>query len=145
MLEKNIADLVQDVNLMQRVSLAFKDNSSPVLTKVLSSLSVIEDQAPKVKKAQRNLSNHETLLAKKNSNRQEAKELTQLIDHLKKSSLRIDPELSQLEVKRAELEKELENVKAANDRHKSTLAQIPDAIKQNKQELLAKVIEGIVI
>ena len=69
MLEKNIADLVRDVDLMQIVSLAFKDNSSPVLTKVLSSLSAIEDQAPKVKKAQRRLSNHEALLAKKNSNR----------------------------------------------------------------------------
>ena len=76
--------------------MAFKDNSSSVLTKVLSSLSIIEDQAPKVKKAQRRLSNHEALLAKKNSNRQEAKELTQLIDDLKNSSLRIDPELTQL-------------------------------------------------
>ena len=28
------------------------------------------------------------------------------------------------------------------DRHKSTLAQIPNAIKQKKQELLAKVREG---
>ena len=61
---------------MQRVFLAFKDNSSSVLTKVLLSLSAIEDQAPKVKKAQRGLSNREALLAKKNSNRQEAKELT---------------------------------------------------------------------
>ena len=69
MLEKNIADLVRDADLMQRVSLAFKDNSSLVLTKVLSFLSVIEDQAPKVKKAQRRLSNREALLAKKNSNR----------------------------------------------------------------------------
>ena len=50
MLERNIADLVQDADSMQRVSLAFKDNSSQVLTKVLSSLSVIEDQAPKVKR-----------------------------------------------------------------------------------------------
>ena len=81
-------------------------------------------------------------MAKGNSNRQEAKELTQLIDHLKNSSLRIDLELSQLEIKRAELEKELENVKAAIDHHKSNLAQIPDAIKQKKQELLAKVREG---
>ena len=77
-------------------------------------------------------------MAKGNFNRQEAKELTQLIDHLKNSSLRIDPELSQLEVKRAELERELENVKATIDHHKSTLAQIPDAVKQKKQELLAK-------
>jgi len=61
-------------------------------------------------------------LAKKNSNRQEAKELTQLIDNLKSSSLRIDPELTQLETKRAELEKELENVKATTDRHKSNLS-----------------------
>ena len=61
---------------------------------------------------------------------------------MKNSSLRIDPELSQLEIKCVELEKELENVKAAIDRHKSTLAQIPDAIKQKKQELLAKVREG---
>ena len=59
------------------------------------------------------------------------KELTQLIDHLK-NSLSIDPELSQLEVKRAELERELENMKTAIDRHKSTLAQISDAIKQKK-------------
>ena len=50
--------------------------------------------------------------------------------------------MSQLEIKRAELEKELENVKAAIDHHKSNLAPIPDAIKQKKQELLAKVIEG---
>ena len=72
------------------------------------------------------------------------KELTWLIDDLK-NSLRIDPELTQLEARRAELEKELENVKAAIDRHKSNLAQIPDAIKQKKQELLTKVREGRVI
>ncbi|XP_066396112.1 uncharacterized protein [Miscanthus floridulus] len=145
MLEKNIADLVRDADLMQRVLLAFNGNASPVLTKVLSSLSIIEDQDPKVKKAQRRLSNREALLAKKNSNRQEAKELTQLINDLKNSSLRIDLELTQLEARRAELEKELENVKTTIDRHKSNLAQIPDAIKQKKQELLAKVREGRVI
>ena len=50
--------------------------------------------------------------------------------------------MSQLEAKRAELERELENVKAAIDHRKSTLAQIPDAIKQKKQELLAKVKES---
>ena len=75
MLEKNIADLVQDVDSMQRVFLAIKVNLSPDLIKVLSPLSIIEDQAPKVKKAQRNLSNHETLMAKKKSNKQEAREL----------------------------------------------------------------------
>ena len=95
-----------------------------------------------MKQAQRNLFDHETLLAKGNSNMQEAKELSQSIDHLKNSSISIDPKLSQLEARRAELEKELENMKAAIDRHKFTLAQIPDAIKQKKQELLAKVREG---
>ena len=50
--------------------------------------------------------------------------------------------MSQLEIKRAKLEKELENVKASIDHRKSTLAQIPDAIKQKKQELLAKVKES---
>ena len=78
------------------------------------------------------MSNREALLAKGNSNRQEAKELTQLIDDLKNFSLRIDPELSQLEIRRAELEKELENMKATIGHRKSTLAQIPDAIKQKK-------------
>ena len=68
-----------------------------------------------------------------------------MIDDLKNSSLRTDPELSRLEIKRAELERELENVKAAIDHLKSTLAQIPDAIKQKKQELMAKVREGRVI
>jgi len=33
-------------------------------------------------------------------------------------------------------------MKAAIDHHKSTLAQMPDAIKQKKQELLAKVKEN---
>jgi len=94
MFEKNIADLVQDVDSMQRVFLAIMGNPSPILSRVLSPLSIFEDQALKVKKAQRNLSNHETLLAKGNSNRQEAKELTQLNDDLKNSSLRIDPKLT---------------------------------------------------
>ena len=132
MFEKNIADLVQDADPMHRVFLAIKDNPSPALSRVLSPFSIFEDQVLKVKQAQRNLSDHETLLAKGNSNRQEAKELTQLIDHLKNSSLKIDPELSQLEVKCAELVRQLENEKAAIDHHKSTLAQIPDAIKQKK-------------
>ena len=68
-----------------------------------------------------------------------------MIDDLKNSSFRTDLELSQLKIKRAELERELEDMKAAIDHHKSTLAQIPDAIKQKKQELLAKVREGRVI
>jgi len=75
------------------------------------------------------LSDRETLLAKRNFNKQEAKEPTQLIHDQKNSSLRTNPELSQLEIKRAELERELENVKATIDHRKSTLAQIPDAIK----------------
>ena len=87
MFENNIADLVQDTDLMQRVFLAIKGNPSPVLSRVLSPLSIIEDQAPKVKKAQRNLSNHEALLARMNSKRQEVKVLAQLIDNLKKPPL----------------------------------------------------------
>ena len=61
---------------------------------------------------------------------------------MKNSPLRIDPELTQLEIRHAELEEELEKVKAASDHHKSNLAQITDAIKQKKQEVLAKVREG---
>ena len=95
-----------------------------------------------VKTIQRNLSNREALLAKKDSNRQEVKELTQSIDALKNSFLGTDLELSQLEAKCAELERELENVKATIDHRKSTLAQIPNAIKQKKQELFAKVKES---
>ena len=83
MFEKNIADLVQDTNSMQRVLLAIKSNPSPVLSRVLSSLSIFEVPTLKVKKAQRNLSDRETLLAKRNFNKQEAKELTRLIDDLK--------------------------------------------------------------
>ena len=142
MFEKNTANLVQDTESMHRVFLAIKDNLSLALFRVLSPLSIFEDQVLKVKQAQRNLFDSETLLAKGNSNRQEAKELTQSIDHLKNSSLNIDPELSQLEFRRVELEKELENVKAAIDHHKSILAQIPDDIQQKKQELLAKVREA---
>ena len=74
--------------------MAIKVNPSLVLSRVLSPLSIFEDQALKVKKAQRNLSDHEALLTKRNSKRQEAKELTQLIDDLKNSCLRINLELS---------------------------------------------------
>ena len=68
-------------------------------------------------------------MAQDSSNKQEAKELMRLIDDLKNSSSRTDPELSQLEIKRAELEKELESVKATIDHCKFTLAQIPNAVK----------------
>ena len=49
-------------------------------------------------------------------------------NNLKNSSLGIEPEVTQLKTKRAELKKELENVKAAINRHESNLAQIPNAI-----------------
>jgi len=71
-------------------------------------------------------------MAQDSANKQEAKELMRLIADLKNSSSRTDPELSQLEIKRAELEKELESVKTAIDRRKFTLAEIPDAVKQKK-------------
>ena len=91
MLEKNIADLVQDTDSMQRVFLAIKGDPSPTLFRVLSYLFVFEDQALKVKKIQRNMSVREALMAKDNSNRQEAKELMRLIDDLKNSSPTTDP------------------------------------------------------
>ena len=82
------------------------------------------------------------MIAKKNSNKQKAKELAQLIDNLKNYSSKIEPELNQLRTRRAELEQELESVKAAIDHHESNLTQIPNAIKQKKQEMLTKVKEG---
>ena len=92
MLERNIADLVQDADPMRRIFLAIKNDLPLNLAEALIPLSNIEDQAPKVKKAQRNLTDHVALLAKKNFNKQEAKE-SQLIDNLKNSSSKIKPEL----------------------------------------------------
>ncbi|XP_066334151.1 uncharacterized protein [Miscanthus floridulus] len=142
MLKRNVADLVQEADRMRRIFLAIKDNLTPNLAEALISISNIEDQAPKVKKAQRNLIDREALMGKKNSNKQEAKELAQLIDNLKNSSSKIEPELNQLRVRRAELEKEVESVKAAIKSHESNLTQSPNAIKQKKQEMLTKVKEG---
>ena len=51
MLEKNITDLVQDIDSMQRVILAIKSNPSPALSRVLSSFPIFEAQALKVEKA----------------------------------------------------------------------------------------------
>ena len=116
MLERNIANLVQDADPMRRIFFAIRDDLPPNLAKALIPLSNIEDQAPKVKKAQRNLTDREALMAKKNSNKQEAKELAQLIDNLKNSSSKIEPELTQLRIRRAELEHKLESVKATIDR-----------------------------
>ena len=126
---------------MRRIFLTIKKDLPPNLAEALIPLSNIKDQAPKVKKAQRNLTDREALMAK-NSNKQKAKELAQLIDNLKNSSSKIEPELTQLRFRRAELEHELESVKAAIDRHESNLTQIPNAIKQKKQEMLTKVKEG---
>ena len=61
---------------------------------------------------------------------------------MKNSSFKIEPELNQLRVRRAELEKELKSVEATIKRHESNLTQIPNAIKQKKQEMLTKVKEG---
>jgi len=61
---------------------------------------------------------------------------------LKNSFSKIELELNQLRVRRAELEKEMESVKATIECHESTLTQIPNAIKQKKQEMLTKVKEG---
>ena len=47
-----------------------------------------------------------------------------------------------MRIRHAELEQELESVKAAIDHHESNLTQIPNAIKQKKQEMLTKVMEG---
>ena len=65
-----------------------------------------------------------------------------MIDNLKNSSFKIEQELTQLRIKHAELKQELESMKAAIDHHKSNLTQIPNAIKQKKQEMLTKVMEG---
>ena len=129
MIKGNITDLVQDADPMRRIFLAIKNNLTLNLTEALIPIYNIEDQAPKVKRAQRNLIDHKALIAKKNSNKYEAKKLAQLIDNLKNSSSKIEPELNQLRVRRAELEKELKSVKATIERHEFNLTQIPNAIK----------------
>ena len=50
MLERSIANLVQDADPIRRIFLAIKDDLPPNLAKALIPLSNIEDQAPKVKK-----------------------------------------------------------------------------------------------
>ena len=47
------------------------------------------------------------------------------MDNQKNSSSKIEPELNQLRVRRAELEKELESVKVTIERHESNLIQTP--------------------
>ena len=51
MLEKDIADLVQDADSMRRIFLVIRDNLSLDLIEALTPLSIIEDQALKVRKA----------------------------------------------------------------------------------------------
>ena len=127
---------------MRRIFLTIKDILTPNLDEALIPLFNIEDQASKVKKTQRNLIDREALMDKRNSNKQKAKELAQLINNLKNSSSKIEPELNLLRVRRAELEKELESVKVTIECHESNLIQTPNAIKQKKQEMLTKVKEG---
>ena len=51
MLEKDITDLVQDVDLVRRTFLAIKGNLPLNLAEALTCLSNIEDRAPRVKRA----------------------------------------------------------------------------------------------
>ena len=51
MLKKNIANLVQDANPVRRTFLAIKGNLPSNLAEVVTPLSNIEDQAPRVKRA----------------------------------------------------------------------------------------------
>jgi len=51
MLERNIANLVQDADSMRRIFLTIKKDLPPNLAEALTPLSNIEDQAPKVKNA----------------------------------------------------------------------------------------------
>ena len=66
----------------------------------------------------------------------------ELIDDLKKSSVKIIPELEQLKARRSELEQELLKVNAAIERHESDLTKLPNVIRQKKQEMSVKVREG---
>ena len=65
-----------------------------------------------------------------------------MIDNLKNSSSKIEPELTQLRIRHAELKQELESVKATIDHHESNLTQITNPIKKKKQEMLTKVKVG---
>lgn len=132
MLEKDIVDLVQDADPIKRILLAIKDDLTPGLIEALLAMSTIEDQALQVKKAQRNLTDREAWMIRKDSNKREAKELAQLINGLNKSSATIELELSRLRSRRTKLEKELEEVKIAIEKHESSLAHIPDTIKLKK-------------
>lgn len=75
MLEKDLAGLVQDADPIKRILLAIKDDLTPGLFEALSPMSNIKDQALKVRKAQRNLTDRKALMIKKDSNKREAKEL----------------------------------------------------------------------
>lgn len=94
-----------------------------------------------VKKAQRRLSQHQTLLDQKTLNKQGLKELTKSVHDLKDISSSIQPKLDQLRTRKAELEKELAEVNTAIQAHESELAHVPDAIKQKKQEITVKAKE----
>ena len=64
MLEKDITNLDHDVDSIRRTFLAIKGNLPLNLAKVLTPLFNIEDQAPRVKRDQRNLTD-QALLANK--------------------------------------------------------------------------------
>lgn len=98
-LEKNIADLVEDANPIREIFLAIKNELSPELLEVLLPASYIEGQASKLKKAQKNLADHavqEALVVSKETNKQQANELMQVIDDLKQAPQKIEQELDQL-------------------------------------------------
>lgn len=78
--------------------------------------------------------NRDGLLARKDSNKQQAKERASLIDNLKSSKPKFEQELDQLEAKKIELEQELAKVNGAISLKTNNLAQLREVISQKKKE-----------
>lgn len=113
LLEKDIAKLVEDADPVRQFLSKAKNTISPTLLEALMAVSEIEDQAPMVRKAQRRLTQHQTLLTQSTLGKQELKELVKSSQDLESISSKVQPNLDRLKSKRTEFGKELAKVTTA--------------------------------
>lgn len=138
----NLTDLIQNAETVSTIITDLQDILPLSFRDSFISMANIEDQLPRIKKAQKNLAQKTLLLEKRSINKEKAHDLHISIDSLKATSQQIQPELKALHARKIALEKELAEVNSAISQKEAILNPIPGSIIEKKKEMTAVVSKG---
>lgn len=132
----NTTDLIQNAETVSIIITDLQDVLPLSFRYSFISMANIEDQLPRIKRAQKNLARKTLLLEKKSINKEKAYDLHISIDSLKATSQQIQPELDALHVRKIALEKELAKVNSAISQNEAILNPIPASIMEKRKKWL---------